>query len=261
MRQIFSLFFIAIAFSQSAFSQLTTGSIAPDFTLTDTEGNTHTLYDYLNQGKTVYIDFWAAHCPSCWAYHNQGHIQNLYLQHGPVGSTSQDVVVFGIEVDSNNGLNEFNGISGITQGNWLEGISYPVINPEGTLLSDIYQQWHVDYYPLIYSICPDGIITLQGQETTSSLYTSVESCEATSINTNVENVEVKITYSNQNIYLTGIEGEMQLDIVDIAGRVLQTETVNSFKSTIVLNSFQRGIYFCRLTPIHGKVITQRIVKQ
>lgn len=42
-------------------AQLADGSTAPDFTLTDINGQTHHLYDYLGAGKTVIIDFFC--CP------------------------------------------------------------------------------------------------------------------------------------------------------------------------------------------------------
>ena len=38
-------------------SQLPDGTIAPDFTLVDINGTTHHLYDYLDSGKTVFIEF------------------------------------------------------------------------------------------------------------------------------------------------------------------------------------------------------------
>ncbi len=39
---------------------------APDFTITDSEGNQHTLYqDYLDQGKTVLIKLFFTFCPPC----------------------------------------------------------------------------------------------------------------------------------------------------------------------------------------------------
>lgn len=39
---------------------------APDFTVTDSQGETHHLYaDYLNQGKTVVIELFFTYCPPC----------------------------------------------------------------------------------------------------------------------------------------------------------------------------------------------------
>jgi hypothetical protein len=40
----------------AAFAQLPNGSVAPDFTATDINGQTHTLSEYLAAGKTVIID-------------------------------------------------------------------------------------------------------------------------------------------------------------------------------------------------------------
>ncbi|MCB0810867.1 MAG: hypothetical protein KDB96_16435, partial [Flavobacteriales bacterium] len=52
----------------NASAQIPDGSMAPDFTLTDYYGTTHHLYSYLNAGKTVYLEIFAVHCPTCWAY-------------------------------------------------------------------------------------------------------------------------------------------------------------------------------------------------
>ncbi|MBK8704908.1 MAG: redoxin domain-containing protein [Saprospiraceae bacterium] len=39
---------------------------APNFTLTDSDGQSHNLYtDYLDQGKTVVIKFFFTTCPPC----------------------------------------------------------------------------------------------------------------------------------------------------------------------------------------------------
>jgi len=48
----------------SAQAQLASGSTAPNFTLTDIDGNTHQLYDYLDQGKAVLLDFF---CCLVWS--------------------------------------------------------------------------------------------------------------------------------------------------------------------------------------------------
>lgn len=62
---------------------------APDFTLTDQNGNTHTLSDY--RGKVVFLNFWATWCPPCKA--EMPDIEKLYQD---TGKNSGDVVVLGV---------------------------------------------------------------------------------------------------------------------------------------------------------------------
>ena len=47
---------IALVLGLSAYSQ-TNLTTAIDFTVTDVDGNTHNLFDYLNDGKYVVLDF------------------------------------------------------------------------------------------------------------------------------------------------------------------------------------------------------------
>lgn len=62
---------------------------APDFTLTDQYGNTHTLSDY--KGKTVFLNFWATWCGPCKS--EMPDIQKLYESYG---ENSEDLVVLAV---------------------------------------------------------------------------------------------------------------------------------------------------------------------
>ena len=62
---------------------------APNFTLTDQYGNTHTLSDY--QGKTVFLNFWATWCGPCKS--EMPDIQKLYESYG---ENSGDLVVLAV---------------------------------------------------------------------------------------------------------------------------------------------------------------------
>ena len=63
----------------NAQAQLPNGSIAPDFELVDLNGTPHILYDYLDDGYTVFLDFSAVWCGPCWGYHISGALENLYI--------------------------------------------------------------------------------------------------------------------------------------------------------------------------------------
>lgn len=62
---------------------------APDFTLTDQFGNSHTLSEY--KGKTVFLNFWATWCGPCRM--EMPYIQQVYEDYG---SNSGDVIILGV---------------------------------------------------------------------------------------------------------------------------------------------------------------------
>lgn len=62
MKKLFTI--LTICFSLSTFAQLADGTVAPNFTVQDINGETHTLYDYLDNGYSVIIDISATCCPN-----------------------------------------------------------------------------------------------------------------------------------------------------------------------------------------------------
>ena len=253
-----TIIFISITLSLSNFSnaQLQNGAIAPNFTLMDINGNQHTLYDYLNQGKTVYIDFFACHCPYCWNYHSTHALSDLYDTYGP-GTSSNSVFVFAIELDANNGTNEFYGISGSTQGNWIEGTNYPQINPEGSNLTTIISNYNVNYYPLIYAICPDKTLEVIGTQTTSVLYNHVGTCQTLGYSENQVKEELILTNNNQFLTIDIKSAKLNtssLQLVDLTGRILKKVSVADSKTNLSIEDLQAGTYILCLTE-NGEVIT------
>jgi hypothetical protein len=160
----------AAAFTTAASAQLPNGSVAPDFTGTDLNGNTHNLYSYLDQGYTVIVDISATWCAPCWQYHNTHHLANLYTQYGP-GTAADKVMVLFIEGDQQTTVAHLNGQGSLTQGNWVTGTPYPIINDH-----TIAQLLQVNAFPTLYKICPNRLTTRIGTLTTSALWATAQDC-------------------------------------------------------------------------------------
>jgi hypothetical protein len=168
-------------------AQLPDGSLAPNFTLTDLNGTSHELHALLDQGYTVFLDFSAIWCPPCWSYHTGGALEDLYMNHGPAGypnvspNTTDDVMVFFIEGDGGT-LAELNG-GGNSQGDWITGTPYPILPTySGSNSAQVTSDYQIGYWPTVYQVCPDRIVTECGQS--ANPYSLVSACPAPASNDN-----------------------------------------------------------------------------
>ncbi len=116
---------------------------APDFTLTDQYGNTHTLSDY--KGKTVFLNFWATWCPPCRA--EMPEIQEIYEEYG---ENDSDVVILGIAGPNLGQEGSAEDIADFLKDN---GYTYPVVMDEGGLNAYLYG---ISAYPTTFMIDKNG---------------------------------------------------------------------------------------------------------
>ena len=182
MKKILTILVLALITHNISYAQLPDGSIAPDFTLTDLDGVTHNLYDYFNDGYTVFIDFSAVWCGPCWGYHTSGALEDLYINHGPAGypnvsaNTTNDVMVIFIEGDGNS-EDCLRNIScpTTTHGDWVSGTPYPIICTDGTVnTASVTSAYQIGFWPTVYMICPDKLTTEIG--TSSDPYSLANVC-------------------------------------------------------------------------------------
>jgi hypothetical protein len=179
---------VAVMTSTMSFAQLPAGSFGQDFTITDQFGVSHNLYNYLDQGYTVYLDISATWCPPCWSFHLSGSLDELYANHGPAGApgvsanTTDDVMVIWIDGDDETNAADMAGTGSSTQGNWLNPagtpVAFPLANPAAALANSINDDYAIAYYPTIYRICPNRIVTEVGALDAAGLYATVEECPA-----------------------------------------------------------------------------------
>lgn len=138
MKKTFTLLTAFISLATFSFAQI--GAPAQDFTVTDLDGNTHSLSGILESGKVVVLDASATWCPPCWSFHEAHFLQDLHDQYGPNG-TDQIRVIF-YEADASTTLADLQGTGGNTQGDWLSGSTYPFVDETNLSLSG------ANYWPL-----------------------------------------------------------------------------------------------------------------
>jgi len=149
IRKIHNTIFILALSATLAFSQT-----VQDFTVTDIHGNTHELYaDYLDQGKTVVIDFFWVNCPLC--QNLAPSLQSLYEEWGAGNYDVQFMALTIKTYDDDADVLGFDNVAGVT---------YPSISAEGgaieagePFLDDEYGVYEGS--PSIAVISPDGTVT------------------------------------------------------------------------------------------------------
>ena len=119
---------------------------APNFTLTDQYGNTHTLSDY--KGKIVFLNFWATWCPPC--RQEMPDIQTLYEETEEDEDT--DLVILSVAAPNLGRETDEEGIRTFLDEN---GYTYPVLMDYDAEVSMIY---YITAYPTTYMIDSNGDI-------------------------------------------------------------------------------------------------------
>jgi len=153
MKKALVVFVLVVFQTNFSYCQLVDGSTAPDFTFTDLNGNTQSLYTYLNAGKYVAIDISATWCHPCWLYHETGSFDSLYALHDNPGDQTWKVLF--LEGDGNTTLADLQGTGTNTQGDWVTGSQYPIVNPTGVTLNDFLSNYNNNAFPTLYFICPN----------------------------------------------------------------------------------------------------------
>ena len=253
------LIFLFVFLHLNTRAQLPDGSLAPDFMLTDYNGNSHQLYSYLDAGKTVFVEIFAAHCPSCWNYHQTDILKDLYLNHGPNGT--DEIMVLALEYDEYNGHNAFigDGDPWVTQGNWLDGTPYPIFNVENPDRG-VFIDYNVTFYPVIYKVCPDRVLErIMTSETANQLHQQAQACN-NALNANaLQGIEgnIYIDHYTENLMLPFQMKAKSVTVFNTLGESVKTFG-NPNLTTMSTADLRSGVYLFRIEFENG-VITKKLV--
>jgi len=247
------VFIFILLLNINANAQLANGSVAPDFTLVDYYGTTHNLYSYLNNGKTVFLEMFAAHCPVCWGYHQTHTMKNMYNNYGPNGTN--EIMVLALEYDQWNDSNAFmgNGPSWVTQGNWLSGTPFPIFDVEDPNRG-VFADYNVNFYPVVYKICPNKIVErVLTSETVFQLYQKVQDCQnALSVQAFSDDESIYFNQQSKKLIVIQPQKIKKIIITNVQGQVVNT-TAGINISNICIEHLKTGIYFFEIHTDNGVV--------
>lgn len=248
-----------------SFAQI--GAVAPDFTVTDINGNPHTLYSYLNSGKVVLLDVSATWCGPCWGFHNAHYLEDLYAEFGPNGTN--EVVVLFYEGDADTGSDALNGTGGSTQGDWVTGTPYPIINETPLQLNlSVYAPLG---FPTINVICPSdrkikadlwdihagsGTTEQKLEAMRAYINTTIDDCAVAAGVSEQQTPEVKIAPNPVSSVTTitlasGYSGKTTVQLFSISGQLISTNHYELAEGVqgleLDLSTVESGTYFVQVS--------------
>lgn len=216
----------------NSFAQLAPYSFAPDFTGTDINGVEHNLQSYLDSGKTVIIDISATWCGPCWNFHQSGTLEEVYNTYGPDGT--DEMMVFFIEGDSTTTNADLNAPGANSQGDWVTGTPYPIIDD-----ANIADSYATAYFPTVYIVCPSGIVWECGQSpdgvnywTAEQLHELRNECPSAVVNTDASILQT-------NLPATSACGAGALGQITPEVFIMNLGTTDTLTSAVV-NTYKNG---------------------
>ena len=270
------LFFCLSFYANVVTAQIADGSTAPDFTFTDINGNTQTLYTYLNQGKYVAIDISATWCVPCWNYHNMGVMDSIYQAHDQPGAGDWKVVF--MEADASTNSADLHGTGTNTQGDWVQSAGYTIIDPPGgAALSTFKNQYAISVYPTFYMICPNKKIY---QDTFRNIltpyvatweYAANNLCTAAGID-NIKDPNPVTVYPNPALNSTtlyfslNITTNIKVKVVNMLGQVADVKDYGLLypgdqSLRYDVSHLKAGVYYFSISMSTGRSVIKKVFIQ
>ncbi len=251
MKKISTIFLslsCVLTFAQTSLSN------AVDFTVTDVHGNTHNLFNILNGGQHVLLDFFFTTCSSCiattpdyrQAYEDYGcNSGDIYFLSIDNGDNDVDVLDFEWQIMGSNPAppaisgNEGGGNGVVSSYGILAYPTFVLIAPNKQIVLD-------DIWPFSYSI-------LENQLTANGINKAL--C-VTSVSENNQ-----ITFSvfpNPATDYIIVNGIGEIIIYNLLGKEVLKTKLESAK-TINTSNFKRGSYFIELITSNNLTVREKIL--
>jgi len=258
MSRIINYFFVLAIAALPVSGSAQVGSPAPNFTVTDTHGNTHSLYSLLDSGKVVVLDFYYTTCIPCQFYAPQ-----VNLAFKKYGCNTADVFFMGIDYHDTN--------AEVLAYDQQYGIEYPSVsglNGGGDAVVGLY---NIVGFPTFYVIDSSRTIVQEIDPPTLQVFDfrfqqlgiPPASCAVSGATELTENGRLEI-YPNPlsgnrlNIRLSEeITGACSYEVLDFSGLVVgsgQLEVNKTSPVALEVNDLPTGIYLLKITALNNRTI-------
>lgn len=266
MKKITSLA-LMLMLTLTSFAQIngySVGDVVDDFTVTDTDGVEHNLYEYTQAGKYVFLDFFFVDCGPCRTaipIYNE-----FYDKYGC--NMGDDLIMLSI----NNGNDDNAYVEWYSEEFGGEFNHTPHVSNEGGATA-VDADFNPAAYPTFCLIAPDntlinqdiwplaGVVTFENA-IPAGVDPVVMECTVLGV-TDIQNVEFAIVPSvsnGQNISLIMESQEAKtIQVYDITGREVYSQNVNANNMAFSLN-VSSGTYLVRVNTETSSATKKIIIK-
>lgn len=247
-----SILIVFLLFGASLHAQQTNLSEAVDFTVTDCHGQTYNLFEILDRGQAVFIDFFFNSCGQCQTI--SPYITGSYTQ---MGCNMHDVFYIEISyIDSDAVCQQ-----------WANqyGVEFPTVGRDGGG-NEVFELYGIQACPTLVLIMPDRSIPIQGlldlypfsaQDVVNAMQRyglQPHDCNTTSVDENSNTLTLFPNPANESVTLQG-ENIGIVSLYNVLGQKIDTFIPEGAELIIPTGKYQEGIYILRTSS----GMTQRFV--
>jgi thiol-disulfide isomerase/thioredoxin len=267
MKKLLLTIFTMSALFANAQTTLTT---AVDFTAKDIDGNTFNLFDKLDEGKYVFIDFFFTSCVPC-----QNTAPKLYQAFTSYGANAANSQVYFVSInrdDNNATMHTWESTYMNPNGPYPRGIS----GTEGSATGGpqtISATYGVNAYPTMILIAPNRQVVEQDIWPISTAADFIPFFSAHSIWQGATSLNNVVANNNISIFPSPANNEVTLNVtgnklngvrmLDMLGNLVLAQNFDNAQQskTINISNLKAGVYFAEIRVNDTDLVIKKFVKE
>lgn len=254
--------------TQAQIQNYSVGDVAPDFTVTDVNNNTYSLYDRTSQGQYVLLDFFFTTCPPC---QQTAPIYNEF--HEKYGCNNGDVFCISLDIgDSNQDVINFENTYGGTfshapavsgtegGGDAVNATFNPTAYPTYCLIGPDNKFINIDIWPV------SNVASFEAAFPANAI--TPMSCSAVAVDPAVDAVTMNIfpnpasTSAKVDLYFAEA-GQASIEIYNLLGARVHVQTLGivnqgDLRTELNLNDLEMGSYFVKVIRDGNAIGTKKL---